>query len=360
MKIDTSAIYMGSNRTYQKTSAISQSVSMTLSRRVNGGKEANQGNEKNSGTQSGRLRQQIRNLEEENKPVRTEQPSISFSSEEDTSIQLLKKLLEAFRMSAHGEESTSKPQRLPDIVSMMTGKSLPTLDLRRDTSNPGMVWTREIKTSSFLAESEVTSFSSTGMVKTADGREISFNLELEMSRSFMQYSEVFSKETMQVMTDPLVINLDTSTASVTDQKFLFDLDADGTLDSISFTDSGSGFLALDKNGDGKINDGNELFGTKSGNGFSDLASYDKDKNGWIDETDEVFSKLKVWTKDKDGNDKLLSLTEAGVGAIYLGNVSTEFSLTDEDNNKNAQIRRTGIYLKENGNVGTVQHVDLAL
>ena len=41
--------------------------------------------------------------------------------------------------------------------------------------------------------------------------------------------------------------------------------------------------ALDINEDGKINDGKELFGTASGNGFGDLAAYDQDNNGWIDE-----------------------------------------------------------------------------
>ena len=85
------------------------------------------------------------------------------------------------------------------------------------------------------------------------------------------------------------------------------------------------FLLLDRNEDGKINDGSELFGTKSGDGFRDLSEYDEDRNGWIDENDSVFSKLKVWTKDSEGNDKLLNLKQADVGAIYLGNIDTEFS-----------------------------------
>ncbi len=40
----------------------------------------------------------------------------------------------------------------------------------------------------------------------------------------------------------------------------------------------------------KINDGSELFGTSSGDGFKDLATYDEDENGWIDENDSIFSK----------------------------------------------------------------------
>ena len=123
----------------------------------------------------------------------------------------------------------------------------------------------------------------------------------------------------------------------------------------------SGFLALDKNKDGKINDGSELFGTRSGDGFKDLASYDEDGNGWIDENDSIWKDLKVWTKDENGRDYLMDLREANVGAIYLGSAQTEFSLNRmADNQTDGIIRRTGVYLKETGEAGTIQHVDLTL
>ncbi len=177
----------------------------------------------------------------------------------------------------------------------------------------------------------------------------------------MEKHDYLKEEVGYIYTDPLVINMDADTASVSDQKFYFDLDADGEEEQISFMSQGSGFLALDKNGDGKINDGNELFGTKSGDGFKDLAEYDKDQNGWIDENDEIFDRLKIWTKDENGNDKLVDLKTAGVGALYLGKVSTEFSLNQAENNQtDAIIRSTGVYLKENGEAGTLQHVDLAV
>lgn len=132
-------------------------------------------------------------------------------------------------------------------------------------------------------------------------------------------------------------------------------------ENISFAGKGSGFLALDKNGDGKINDGSELFGTKSGDGFRDLAEYDEDKNGWIDENDSIFGKLRVWTKDEDGRDYLMDLKQADVGAIYLGNKDTQFSLKDDSNQLNGEIKKTGIYLREsNGTAGTLNHVDLVL
>ena len=216
----------------------------------------------------------------------------------------------------------------------------------------------------FSAESEYTSFSAQGLAKTEDGREISFNVDFEMSREFMQYTQVDEmiphQETHQILCDPLVINVGRGTTAVSDQKFTFDLDADGNDDFISLLKDGSGFLALDKDENGKIDDGSELFGTKSGDGFRDLAAYDGDGNGWIDENDDVFSKLKIWFKDEDGTDRLMDLKSADVGAIYLGNASTEFSLKNDAQATNGVIRSSGIFLRESGGAGTVQHLDLAL
>lgn len=218
----------------------------------------------------------------------------------------------------------------------------------------------QVMNSLYHSETENTNFSTLGTVKTADGREINFHLDLSMSRNFTQYMETNNIAQFQQMTDPLVINLDTQMTTLSDQKFEFDIDCDGVKDSISYLQGNSGFLALDKNGDGMINDGSELFGTKSGDGFADLAQYDQDGNGWIDENDEIFDKLMVWTKDESGNDALYTLKKAGVGAICLQKASTDFSLNSlKDNQTNGMIRSTGIFLYENGNVGTMQQLDLA-
>lgn len=221
-------------------------------------------------------------------------------------------------------------------------------------------WVTHTVASSFVAEVENTAFSTTGIAKTADGREISFNVDLEMSRTFMAKNETYV-QLMKTLVDPLVINVGSNVTTVSDQKFLFDLDADGKEEEISYLGQGSGFLALDKNNDGIVNNGNELFGTKSGNGFEDLKAYDEDGNGWIDEADSVFHKLKVWTKNEDGTDSLIAIGKAGVGAIYLGSAETQFSLNNMDTNEtNAVIQRTGVFLHEDGRAGTIQHVDLAV
>lgn len=211
----------------------------------------------------------------------------------------------------------------------------------------------------YFEESESTSFSTTGTVKTADGREINFNVNVGMSREFQEYYREDLELASFSFCDPLVINLDTDVAQLEDQTFYFDIDGDGEQDEVSQLGAGSGYLALDKNGDGVINDGKELFGTASGNGFADLAKYDEDGNGWIDENDAIWDKLKIWTKDENGKDVLYSLAEKGVGAICLQNTATDFTQKGAGGQTLGAIRNTGVFLYENGNVGTVQHVDVA-
>lgn len=211
-----------------------------------------------------------------------------------------------------------------------------------------------------LYEAEQTNFSAQGVVRTADGQEIRFNLDLVMSREYYEESDTSLRLGDAKKKDPLVINFSGTAAQLTSSKFSFDLDADGSTEQISFVAPGSGFLVLDKNGDGKINNGSELFGPATGNGFLELSAYDQDKNGWIDENDAVYTQLQVWSKDASGNDALSTLAQNKVGAINLGYVSTAFDLKNSQNQLDGQIRSTGIYLNENGSAGTVQQIDLAV
>lgn len=208
-------------------------------------------------------------------------------------------------------------------------------------------------------ESETLDFNAKGLVKTADGQEISINLSLSMSREFAA-SQQISIRAGDALKDPLVVNFAGTAAQLGERDVHFDLDADGRLDQIAFVGPGSGFLALDKNGDGRINDGSELFGPTSGSGFGELAVHDEDKNNWIDENDSIYDRLRIWTRDAGGQQQLLGLGQAGVGAIYLGNIQTPFLLKDADNQLQGQIKGSGIYLKEQGGVGSIQELDLVV
>ncbi len=206
---------------------------------------------------------------------------------------------------------------------------------------------------------------SSGTIELADGRSIEFTLELELQRHHQREGELLLDKQARTLIDPLVINLTGNPDILSSASFEFDMDSDGQMDTFSGLQQGVGFLALDRNDDGVINDGQELFGTQSGNGFDDLALYDSDRNGWIDESDDVFQQLQVWqppSVDADGNPvegRLLGLAEAGVGAIYLGSGEADVALKDESNQLQAQIRRQGMFLTEEGDVGSIQQVDFA-
>lgn len=299
--------------------------------------------------------------------------NMEMSDEYRMKLELLKRLFQMLTRGRALDDSGNLTQDSPEILDLrspsyrigtessstsVSVKSLGSISI--GTGSSGTTWQRVTATSGFVSESESTTFASSGMVKTQDGRSIDFNIEVSMSRAFTSQINTLTTQNY-IKTDPLVINLDTDIGSVTDQKFLFDLDSDGEEEEISFAGKGSGFLALDRNGDGRIGDGSELFGTKSGDGFKDLAAFDEDGNGWIDENDSIYSKLKVWTKDEAGNDYLINLKDADVGAIYLDNADTQFSLKDGNNRLNGEIKKTGIYLHEStGAAGTLNHVDLAV
>ncbi len=220
-----------------------------------------------------------------------------------------------------------------------------------------MEWSTELTES--LREYEATRFSAKGAVHTADGRTLDFALELDMCRDYSCQRTVRQNGSMELR-DPLVINFDGKSAELTAERFEFDLDADGAVERIPGLASGSAWLAFDRNVDGCINDGGELFGTCSGNGFADLASLDEDGNHWLDDADTAFASLSLWEPDGIGKGALSALREKGIGAIYLGSAQTPFALADGDNNKYGYVRASGVYLREDGGVGSVQQVDLAV
>lgn len=210
-----------------------------------------------------------------------------------------------------------------------------------------------------VREHESSDFSSTGRVQTADGRLLDFRLELSMSRDYESVRTIEQSGTVELR-DPLVINFDGKAVELSGKRFAFDLDVDGKSEWIDGLGSASGYLAIDSNSDGRINDGSELFGTRSGDGFADLAKFDSDGNRWLDEADAVFDTLRIWQHDASGQDSLSTLRDKGVGALYLGSTETPFSLTDNENRLLAQVRASGIYLRENGQAGSLQQIDLAV
>lgn len=207
-------------------------------------------------------------------------------------------------------------------------------------------------------ETEHTTFHAEGVVRTSDGKEIRLGLDLAMFRSYREESSVSLRAGDAVRKDPLVINFDGTAAQLQNRRFSFDIDGDGSKEQVPLLAGNRGYLALDRNGNGKIDSGQELFGTASGDGFADLAKYDGDGNGWIDDNDPIFAQLRVWMQDDKGGGTLATAKSHGVGAIYLGRAETQFALKDGSNQDLGEVRSTGIYLTENGRAGTLQQIDL--
>ncbi|MEL7608498.1 MAG: VCBS repeat-containing protein [Bacillota bacterium] len=269
-----------------------------------------------------------------------------------------------------------KIRLLEELFYLTTGKRIrlsnPSVDLSGDmgssegtglniqvTANQG--WGISYDRMQVYAEEEQMNFAASGTVQTEDGRSISFDMQLLMQRSYYESSGMSLRigDAAQPSVDPLAINLGGGAIGLTQNKFAFDLDGDGSKENVSFIAGQGGFLALDKNGDGTINNGSELFGPQSGDGFKDLSAYDLDKNGWIDENDPVFGKLKIFNMTEDGKTVLMSFGEAGVGALCLKNIDTEFSFK-QGREEQGQMRKSSVFLKEDGTAGMLHHIDLAL
>ena len=204
-------------------------------------------------------------------------------------------------------------------------------------------------------------FSSSVKIKTPN-QSFEMNIDFSFSQEFYesQSSRIIIGDKKFV--DPLVINYDEDInpfANISNLHFAFDLDSNGTTEMIPLLKQGAGFLALDKNENGNIDNGNELFGPNSNDGFTELAFYDKDKNNWIDEKDAIFDKLKIWSIDENGNQSLVSLIDKNVGAIYLGDVQSGFKYQSSISQIDALQKSNGIFVKEDGSgLGVVNSIDI--
>lgn len=280
-----------------------------------------------------------------------------ISEEDKNKIRLINRMLEAI---------TGKKVRffIPKKFMIQNDAKMPTTyahpaAVNAQTSQQRQGWGIDYQSHERYEENATMSFQANGSVTTADGRSVSITLNLDLQRSYVQESHL-SFKAGDALIDPLVINFDAASAELSASKYAFDINQDGKPENISFTKTGSGFLAFDRNLDGQINNGGELFGPSTGNGFMELSQFDEDGNNWIDENDSLFKNLQIWTKDENGKDQLFAIGEKGIGAIYLGAVQSAYALKTEHNDTLGQIQQTGIYLKENGTAGTIQHVDLKI
>lgn len=346
MKIDSASLQMASSHTSLRHHEVSESLKMWVGQRRPdfAGEAPNRpGRELVSLSDAGKAAQAADAVE----------GNAEAAIEDDPKLVLIRQMLELWLGHAvevfDGRELHKHMERTADSAGETPRQTPP-------RAGYGVEYDRHES----YTEIEQTNFAASGTVKTADGREISFQLELSMASSYHEESNVSIRlGDAARKTDPLVLNFSGTAAQLSDQRFAFDLNADGeATENINFVASGSGFLVFDRNADGKINDGSELFGPTTNDGFAELAQLDDDSNGWIDENDAAFAQLQVWSRNAAGEDSLQSLTDAGVGAIALSRLATPFDIKTNANELLGQVRSSGIFLQEDGTAGTIQQIDL--
>ncbi|WP_207143657.1 hypothetical protein [Ectothiorhodospira shaposhnikovii] len=155
--------------------------------------------------------------------------------------------------------------------------------------------------------------------------------------------------------DPLVLDLGGEGIATTgvDRGVRFDITGDGREEQVSFVTGNSWFLALDRNGNGIIDDGRELFGDQHGaaHGFEELARFDDNGDGVINAQDSVFERLRLFQMGADGSQRLKTLDEAGVAAIHLGYAQTARALNAYD-----VVAQQGEFERTDGSKGEASDV----
>ncbi|OGL19617.1 MAG: hypothetical protein A3K12_03785 [Candidatus Rokubacteria bacterium RIFCSPLOWO2_12_FULL_71_19] len=180
------------------------------------------------------------------------------------------------------------------------------------------------------------------------------------SHAMENYRAQFAGAQTMAGADPLVLDLDGDGIETRHAAAgaSFDHDRSGFAEQSGWVGADDGLLVWDRNGDGRINDGSELFGdqtqlqdgTRAPNGFAALGEWDANADGRIDATDPVWGNLRVW-RDTDGDgvsrsDELVGLGDAGITALNTGFMAT--NVTDPQGNAQLSL---GSFTKADGSTG---------
>ena len=164
---------------------------------------------------------------------------------------------------------------------------------------------------------------------------------------------------------PIVFDFDGDGKSLTemaDNKVRFDMNGDGIADKTGWIEQGDAFLALDRNGNGKIDDIKEISFVADKEGaktdLEGLAAFDSNGDGKLSGDDARFAEFKLWF-DNNGNGQtdageLLSLAQAGVVSISLSGVATGGQAVSGKN----IVYNTGGFTRANGETGKLLDVGL--
>jgi Ca2+-binding RTX toxin-like protein len=152
--------------------------------------------------------------------------------------------------------------------------------------------------------------------------------------------------------DPLILDLDGNGFGLkaADGSARFDLAGNGFATSNDWIHDGDGLLVRDLNGNGVIDNINELFGSPAMMGFDELAAFDSNGDGKIDANDEIWASLRVWVDDGDATTQageLKTLAELGIASISLTRSAANIGV------ENSTIVETATFTRTNGTTGLI-------
>jgi hypothetical protein len=128
----------------------------------------------------------------------------------------------------------------------------------------------------------------------------------------------------QILQDPIVLDLDGDgvvLSTLNSSSVHFDFNGDGFAERTGWVSATDGILAIDRNSNGLVDNGLELFGSSTQDGFAVLETFDSNNDGVIDAQDSQFGNLRIW-KDINQNGvsdagELQALAAAGIASISL-------------------------------------------
>jgi len=195
---------------------------------------------------------------------------------------------------------------------------------------------------------------------SVNGQELSLDYNLSLSSERNSYSKV--EVSAAALKDPLLVQFGSQgLGNIKGQKD-FAINQDNILDKLPIFSGDVGYLVYDKNNNQQADDGSELFGPKTGQGFVELAQLDSNKNGFIDTEDEQFEQLFLWQPSDDNNptEQWLSLKDAKIQAISLSAINTPFDFYDKQGEIQAQLRQSSFAISESGLGRGVHQVDVRI
>lgn len=185
-------------------------------------------------------------------------------------------------------------------------------------------------------------------ISQASQSNFSIQLEFEFESIEIQAGQIQAS-------DPIVLDLDGDGFEFTDvaRGADFDLLANGQRQRTAFVTGGDALLALDRNGNGHVDDGAELFGDQRGaaNGFEELRKLDSNQDGVIDKQDERYDDLRLFRDNGNGrteHGELLRLREAGVSSIDL-----DYANRDEAASGGNRLAQIASFRHADGRIGKV-------